>query len=388
MGVSINFSSTMRRMGKLHASGLSAKHIDKNSKKEKNKEEKQVKDQEQGVSVTISKEGHLKAEQLRKQKLDAIRQEKNETYSNLERVNSMIARLGKGEELSEEEQAFLTDEMKSVGATNYVLKRDHKITNDEYKYILEESGMLIDNYMKRVSALSDMQKQLEIGDGTGAEKDIESMMAKAKLDKEEKERLVKILREIFEQEEEEIQETSEEEADEGELTEEEIEEEENANTTEDNAKSRALDLIKRNKKIVDDIADDSRNSFGEAEICNEQMDKVFLETYDILSDETKTIEEKVEAYLNSNQEISDLLYEKLIDQAKGIFDAETAIMVKLEYNLHNDLDEVIKGGYKGDGSVALDMMLEFLTNNKFVRSNTYDVANPEIIKEHLYEVWE
>ncbi len=387
MGVSINFSSTMRRMGKLHASGLSVKLQDKTDKKQKNADAK--KKENQGVSVTISKEGQEKAEQLRKEKLEAVKQEAREARTSLAKVTSMISRLENGEELSEEERRFLTDEMKNVAATNYILKRDHQITKDEYKYLLEETEDLKDNYIKRVDALSGMQKQLEQGNGLSSEKDVESMLAKAKLDQEEKQRLVDILRDIFEQDDEEVEEASGEETEgEEELTDEEIEEEKNANTTEDNLKKRALDVVKRNKEIVDNIAEDSRNAFSEADFCNEQMDKIFLEFHTTLTDDSKSIEEKVEAYQNTNAEIAGLLREKMKFQAQGLFDGETAVMTKIEYNLHNDLDEVIKGGYKDKGSAALDMMLDFLINNKFIKSDTYDYEHPEMIEKHMYEIWE
>ncbi len=317
--------------------------------------------------VDLSREGRELARKLREDKIDELKEKTSEARSGLERVDELNKKLREGEALSDEDREFINDELKKLSAQNYVDKRYHVFTRDDYEQAI---STLQENMKQRIRLYSDMQRELEAQKDDDYAAKTAQMLAKAEDEQGREKRIVEILKDTLseddedETEEKEVNETAT--GEKAETTEGGVIEFENeehaAKTQEEIQKFRAIDLIDSNKEQLDKMQLQSGAESKEARELDAKMDEELIRSYDLLSNDELSEEEKLDEFNKSYAYMNNLLHDKCIETVKSKLDFDSWLVGKIEFNAHNNIHEVTDDGNIINAMGGLDMVLDFLTD--------------------------
>ena len=322
------------------------------------------------ASVDISNEGRELAKKLRDSKAEEIKEKAAQTQSSLERVDALNAKLQSGEELSDEDRDFINEELKKLSAQNYADKRFHVLTREDYEQAM---GSLQENMIQRLRLYSDMQQELEAQEYSDEAIKDSQMLAEAQEDQNQKKKIIEILRESIktdedDEEDEDVEledvdilaEDGEEESgvlefedEDGKVTE---------KTPEDKMKFKAMDVISDNKEQLDSMFGQSASESKDVRDANALMDEDLIRTYDILTNDEISEEEKLSAFNESQVNMNELFRNKVVGTVMSKLDFDSWLIGKIEFNAHNNVKEVLKDDSVINSMGGIDMVKDFLTN--------------------------
>ncbi len=321
------------------------------------------------ASVDISKEGRELAKKLRDDKAEEIRDKAAQTKSSLERVDALNAKLRSGEELSDEDRDFINEELKKLSAQNYADKRLHVVTKEDYEQAM---GALQENMIQRIRLYADMQEELEAQKYSDEAIKNSQMLAEAQEDQNQKKKIIEILREITKSDEDE--EIDEVEVDDVDILEEDEEEKSGVlefededgrvreKTPEEKLKFKAIDLVDDNKEKLKNMFNKSASESKEVQDAHSLMDEDLVRTYDILTNDEISEEEKLSAFNESQVNMQELYKAKITGTVMSKLDFDSWLISKIEFNAHNNIREVLKDDNVVNSLGGIDMVKDFLTN--------------------------
>lgn len=383
MGISVNnhlsfsLNSGIKMVGASHGKSTDTKSagVKHNSQNIKSNSESLVSDSLTGgvvrnkaATVDLSKEGKNLARKLKESKIEELKEQSSETRNSLEKVNILNGKLRSGENLSDEDRDFINEELKKLSSQNYVEKRFHVMTKEDYEGVM---GALQEHMIQRIQLYSDLQKELE------AQKDSDEVgrnaqkIAEAEQEQSQKKRIIEILDETLKEDDEEkntdtndgevaASEPSSEQNDSGIIQFE--NEEKTVKSQEELLKFRAIDLIDKNKEQLEGMFSQSASESDAVREADRLMDAELIRSYDLLTNNDLTEEDKLKEFNNSWDYMHELHYNKMIDQAMSKLDFDTWLISKIEFNSHNNLHEVIKDDNIDNPMGGIDMVRDFLTN--------------------------
>ncbi|WP_026495518.1 hypothetical protein [Butyrivibrio sp. WCD3002] len=322
------------------------------------------------ATVDLSTEGRNLSRKLKEEKLDELKEKTYEARNDLDRVDALNSKLRNGDELTDEDREFINEELKKISSQNYTEKRFYVFGKQDFEDA-KVMAALKEHMIQRIQIYSDMQKELEAHKDSDDINKTAQMVAEAEQEQNQKKRIVDILKEtlVDDEEEEEALEHEKEVASSNENSEAEgsgiieFENEEQAvKSSEDILKFRAIDLIDKNKEQIDNMFSQSQGETEEIRELNNKMDAELIRSYDLLTNDELSEEEKLEEFNKSYKYMDNLFFEKRIDTVKSKLDFDTWLISKIEFNSHNNLHEVLKDDDVINPMGGIDMVREFLTS--------------------------
>lgn len=242
------------------------------------------------------------------------------------------------------------------------------MTRDDYEAVIEA---LQENMIQRIQLYSDMQKELESQKYSDEVGQNAQKLAEAEEEQSQKKRIVEILQETLEEDDEEKGNFGVEaedkavdvEASENGIIEFEAEEDKKkSKSAEELLKFRAIDLIDKNKEQIASMLGQSSSESADVREYNNLMDEELIRSYDLLSSDELSEEEKLKEFNNSWDHMRELHREKMVSTAMSKIDFDTWLISKIEFNSHNNIHEVLKDDSVDSSMGGLDRVREFLTN--------------------------
>ncbi len=319
------------------------------------------------ATLDISKEGRDLSRKLRQDKIQDLKDKTAETQDSLGRVDEMKKKLVNGEELTDEDREFINDELKKVAAQNYVEKRFHVMTKDDYQNVM---SALQEHMVQRIQLYSDMQRELEAQRDSDEAGRNAQKLAEAEEEQSQKKRLVEILKDtLTEDDEEETTDTEESEVKVDEDTDNDSgviefaeDEETVVKTAEEQQKFRAINLIDKNKESLENMFGYSSAESDEVREYDSLMDAELIRSYDILTNDDISEEDKLKEFDYSMNYMASLQFDKMIETALAKTDFDSWLISKIEFNNHDNIHEVFEDDNIINGMGGIDMVREFLTN--------------------------
>ncbi|MEE3453617.1 hypothetical protein [Dialister sp.] len=339
---------------------------------------------EASATARISDKGREKLQDMR-EKERALDADEKQTRENMKRVDGLISKVNKGGTLSDEEKAFVNDEIQTLASQNYVEKRTHFFTDDELK---EAMGKLQKNYLRRLDMYRSMQEQVQ---SQGEANDLartDRAVQNAKDVQEKGKRIMDILKKSLKTPEEDDlkaeavagkEKTSDSEDSSGQTVSAQNAVEETDDTVPtttadkkaeedgaglDHEASKGDGIIEKNLRLLNNM-----DGFVDAQArytkqCDSLMDDAFLDVSNTLSSDEAGAEEKLKAYGSYQEEMQHIYADKLTATAQVRFDSSTRTIGRIEMNAHDDLAEVIRDFVNNNGKKGINMAKGFLTDNE------------------------
>lgn len=319
-----------------------------------------IMDVEKSATVDFSKDGRELAKKLREDKRKETKINIEETWKQIGEADRLSNKIESGEELTDVDKEFINDNLQKITSERYVYNKTHIITKDEYEAVLKT---LKENFEARLNMYADMQKKLDAQGLEDEHNKNAQFIAKAKQDENEKQRIIDILKETLDvDDEDEEEENKKTESDEN-KDDSALEFDETGKTADEQLIDRAFDLIDKNKEAVDEM---SSRYVAAAESKNEYdklMDEEFLRISDLLANDELSEEEKLKEFKTSNDYMTELNANKIRQEVINRFDFSSWLIGKIEFNNHNKLKDVLNLDGVDSGMGGIDMVRDFLIND-------------------------
>ena len=294
------------------------------------------------ASVDLSKSGRYKARMLRESELsssaDDVMQKAEST------INDII------------------DTVKSA-SKHYKDMKDMKLSAGD---VLQE---LKENYLQRQQLFADMQKKAESETAHGQELSDNVKLMTAQQEQDEKEKLIEILKESLKEDETDQNQDGDCKTDDDtskkgyDIS---------SGDTDDNADSindadaaalqdklKAADLIDKNSKKISDMKEQSALEGTKERQYARNLEHDYEKIMDILDHDEIAADEKLMEYESYKANSYSNAYNREVYRNKKVFDLETWLTAKIQFNSYDDLEEV-----KGDGldlsRIGTDFIKKFM----------------------------
>lgn len=277
-------------------------------------------------------------------------------------LEGILQSVRNGEKLSQDDQKWLNDELKSMTSDQYDKMKNLRLSDDDKEVLAE----LRKHYMQRQEMFQDLLKEVNSQKADSqAISDVQFLASQ--LESKEKEEMVEVLKESLDlEDEEEVSEDS----DSSKAVEDEEEisgdnpEENNLSLEESTIikdEGRAMDVISGNKEKLKAMdAQKTKESIAMHQY-DAMLDSLYADTQKALADEKMDIKDKVKTYDYFKETSNDLARSREISRHKMEFDFETKMIGKIMFQSHNDMSEVLKKykSYKPN-LIGKDIVMNFL----------------------------
>ena len=127
-------------------------------------------------------------------------------------------------------------------------------------------------------------------------------------------------------------------------------------------KFKAMDIIADNREQLDSMFSQSASESKDVTDANARMDEDLIRTYDILTNDEISADEKLSAFNESQVNMNELFRNKVVGTVMSKLDFDSWLIGKIEFNAHNNIREVIKDDSVINPMGGIDMVRDFLTN--------------------------
>lgn len=295
------------------------------------------------ASVDLSKSGRYKARMLK----ESEQSQTNDVMDKAEStINDIIDTVQNGGKLSKDQERIFQEEMKKMASKHYSDMKDMKLKPAD---VLQE---LKENFLQRQQIFADMQKKVEseMSDEQDLSDNVKLMTVQQENDEQKK--LIEILKESLDDGEKDSDQDGNKKVDEDsdQKSYDVATENEDADATENvddgalSDKLRAADLIDKNTKQISDMKSQSVNEGAKERQYAKNLDRDYEQIMDVLDHEEIAADEKLMAYEDYKANSYDNAYNREVYRIKKVFDLETWLMGKIQFNSNNDIHEVKSDG--------------------------------------------
>ena len=285
------------------------------------------------ASMDISRDGRALARRLRNETTPELRYDLvRSAQEDLGKVNELIKKTNDGGELTDEERSFVDDAMRSITAANYAEKKTHVLTDSELDGTLKA---LKDHFTERAELYADLQRKKEAQRGADEQDKTAKLLARARQEDEEDQRIVDTLRETLEQEDEEREEEADtvSEDDEEHTTMSNVdaeEERESGKSLQTQFLGQALDMIDRNRERIDGVGSRARAEYGEAQTLDQAVESELDRISGLLENDELTEEEKLMEFKTSYDSMNQMFEDKTLADVAAHVDFDTWLVSRIE----------------------------------------------------------
>ena len=295
------------------------------------------------ASVELSQSGRYKARMLK----ESEQSQTNDVMDKAEStINDIIDTVKNGGKLSKDQERIFQEEMKKMASKHYSDMKDMKLKPTD---VLQE---LKENFLQRQQIFADMQKKVEseMSDEQDLSDNVKLMTVQQENDEQKK--LIEILKESLDDGEEDSDQDGNKKVDENsnqgsyDVT----TGDENTDSTESvddgslSDRLRAADLIDKNTKQISDMKAQSANEGKKERLYAKNLDHDYEQIMDVLNHDELGADEKLEAYEDYKINSYNNAYHREVYRNKKVFDLETWLMGKIQFNSNNDIHEVKNDG--------------------------------------------
>lgn len=313
------------------------------------------------ASVDLSKSGRYKARMLKESEqcdsADDVMQKAEST------IDDIIDTVKSGGKLTREQERIFNDGMRDLASKHYKDMKDMKLSAGD---VLQE---LKENYLQRQQLFADMQKKAESETAHGQELSDNVKLMTAQQEQDEKEKLIEILKESLKEDETDQNQDGDCKTDDDtskkgyDIS---------SGDTDDNADSindadaaalqdklKAADLIDKNSKKISDMKEQSALEGTKERQYARNLEHDYEKIMDILDHDEIAADEKLMEYESYKANSYSNAYNREVYRNKKVFDLETWLTAKIQFNSYDDLEEV-----KGDGldlsRIGTDFIKKFM----------------------------
>ena len=232
--------------------------------------------------------------------------------------------------------------------------KDMRLSRDDVLMDLKE------NFLQRQRIFADMQEKAE------AENDADDMIADNRmiasyqLEKEEKERIIGMLKESTGDDEDTIEESHNPE-NEGSTEDIQLEPVDGDAALEVSMKKKAAAAIDGNADQISDVKSQSESEGIAEQEFSHLLDRDYSTVMEVLGNDEASIKDKVDAFeeYQTNSRIN--AHGREVQRNKKLFDFETWLVAKIQFQGHNDLREVLASEHVLNSQIGMEFIKEFLT---------------------------
>ena len=294
--------------------------------------------QDVSAAVTISKAGRERARILDESS------KKDDYMKNAEsKIDKILDTIRDGGTLSKDEEELVNNELKNMSEKEYKDYKDLRLSTEDVLAELKE------NYLRRERLFFDMQEQLEVDANSQLDDfDTEKIMAYMQ-EKEYDEEIIEMVEEYAEDDDEENQKIDSEMDEKVGADEQEINVNVGGNSIDEmesedgDLKQRAMNVIENIENKMNDVKAASDKARKKENEFARNLENDYNRIQQVLNSDEVSIEDKVKAYDRFESEAYTSARGREVQRIKKQFDAETLMMVRIMFQGHNRIDNVIKG---------------------------------------------
>lgn len=300
------------------------------------------------AAMELSKSGRNKARLL------AASTTKDDVMAQAEaKIDNLIDTVKSGGTLSKSEEELLSNELQKMSSGHYKDMKDMRLSRDDVLMDLKE------NFLQRQRIFADMQEKVEAENNADDMIADNRMIASYQLEKEEKERIIEMLKESTGDDED---------------TKEESHSTENEESTEDiqlepvdgdaalevSMKKKAAAVIDGNASQISDVKSQSETEGIAEQEFSHLLDRDYSTVMEVLGNDEASIKDKVDAFeeYQTNSRIN--AHGREVQRNKKLFDFETWLVAKIQFQGHNDLREVLASEHVLNSQIGMEFIKEFM----------------------------
>lgn len=298
------------------------------------------------ASVDLSKSGRYKARMLRESERNSITDDVMQKAEST--INDIIDTVKSGGKLTKDQERIFNDEMKNMASKHYNDMKDMKLSEAD---VLQE---LKENFLQRQQLFADMQQKVESEMSQKQDLSDNVKLMTYQQEKEEKEKLIEILKESMDDDSKEtntnLDENVEDDSSQDSFdvaTENTDENVDSTNAVDDAVirdKQRAANVIDKNSKQISDMKEQSANERAQELQYAKYLDRDYEQIMELLDHDDVSADEKLKAYNDYEQNSHANAYNREVHRVKKAFDLETWLVGRIQFQSHSEIHDVMADG--------------------------------------------
>lgn len=287
------------------------------------------------VSVELSRSGRNKARMLK----ESERSKKSDVMQQAEQtIDNIIDKVRSGGKLSKEEERIFNDELKNMSSQQYSDMKNMRLSQED---VLQE---LKDNFMQRQKLFADMQEQVEQEQTAQNDLTDNVKLMTSQQDQENKKKLIEILKESLDEEEEQSGDAQSKKAEDNTKPENfDVETGSSDETPTTDAQMHASGVIGKNADQIAAVKKQTLAESAQERMYAKNLDEDYERVMDFLDHEDISNEEKLQSYEDYLNNSKYNAFQREVYRVKKNFDQETWLIAKIQFLSHNDIQEVMQG---------------------------------------------